>query len=63
MSYKAVAKKRGAAKRRSQVRKTIRKKQPLLAGLAVSGCSACAYTYEDESCPGCGNPGLVPRHR
>lgn len=39
--------------------------QPTLADLGVNavGCSGCARTYEDRTCPGCGNPGVVPRKK
>lgn len=32
-------------------------------GVNVVGCSACARTYRDSLCPGCGKRGLVPRPR
>lgn len=43
----------------------IELRQPSLAemGINVVGCSACADTPKNKTCPGCGNPGVAPRKK
>lgn len=61
---RSIEREKARAEHRKPSLEPVELRPPSLADLGVNvvGCSACARTYKDRTCPGCGNPGMVPRH-